>query len=166
MHDDVPMWTYWCLQEGTLGVDPEFRQTNDGAMPPVIHVDTDAPLYSDVDGSLITDKLWGIYYKPDFNFGGVQGGAMPYKIERDARQGRGRSLWRRKPGVHRRRRFRAHVVLGARVLPEALQGSDAALYRDEPSGGIGCFTPDSFPVFDRVPRELSTSSPIPITATR
>src|SRR3546814_20917031 len=50
-------------------------------MPPVIHVDTDAPLMSDVDGSLITDKLWGIYYKPDFNFGGVQGGAMPYKIK-------------------------------------------------------------------------------------
>ena len=22
--------------------------------------------------------MWGIYYKPDFNFGGVQGGAMPY----------------------------------------------------------------------------------------
>jgi hypothetical protein len=30
-------------------------------MPPVIHVDTDAPLYSDVDGSLITDSLWGLY---------------------------------------------------------------------------------------------------------
>ena len=23
------------------------------------------------------------------------------------------------------------------------------MYRHEPSGGIGCFTPDSFPVFDR-----------------
>ena len=42
-------------------------------MPPVIHVDTDAPLYSDDDGRLITDKMWGIYYKPDFHFGGVQG---------------------------------------------------------------------------------------------
>ena len=36
-----------------------------------------------VDGTLITDKLWGLYYKPDFNFGGVQGGAMPYKVEAD-----------------------------------------------------------------------------------
>ena len=33
MHDGVPMWTYWCLQEGTLGVDPSSR-TNDGEMPP------------------------------------------------------------------------------------------------------------------------------------
>jgi hypothetical protein len=24
----------------------------------------------------------------------------------------------------------------------------SALYRREPSGGIGCFTPDSFPVFE------------------
>ena len=23
MHDDMPMWTFWSLQEGTLGVDPE-----------------------------------------------------------------------------------------------------------------------------------------------
>jgi len=53
----IPMWHYMALQEGTLGVDPNFQKTNDGAMPPVIHVDTDAPLYSDRDRSLITDKL-------------------------------------------------------------------------------------------------------------
>jgi hypothetical protein len=80
MHDGVRMWKYWCLEEGTLGVDPNMHKTNDGRMPPVIHVDTDAPLYSDVDGSLITDKLWGLYYKPDFNFGGVQGGSSPYVV--------------------------------------------------------------------------------------
>ncbi len=83
-HDGVRMWHYMALQEGTLGVDPDFQKTNDGAMPPVIHVDTDAPLYSDRDGKLITDQLWGLYYKPDFHFGGVQGGAMPATVERDA----------------------------------------------------------------------------------
>ena len=50
MHDGVPMWHYMALQEGTLGVDPEYQKTNDGRMPPVIHVDTDAPLHSDRDG--------------------------------------------------------------------------------------------------------------------
>ena len=39
------MWRYWALEEGTLGVDPELQKTNDGKMPPVIHVDTDAPLF-------------------------------------------------------------------------------------------------------------------------
>src|SRR5690606_6229297 len=84
VHEGVPMWTFWSLQEGTLGVDPTLQRTNDGKMPPVIHVDTDAPLKSDVDGSLITDKMWGIYYKPDFNFGGIQGGASPYEVEQPA----------------------------------------------------------------------------------
>ena len=77
------MWRYMALQGGTLGVDPDFQKTNDGAMPPVIHVDTDAPLYSDRDGRVvITDQLWGLYYKPDFHFGGVQGGAMPTRRRR------------------------------------------------------------------------------------
>ena len=80
-HNGVGMWTYWCLEEGTLGVDPKYGPMNDGEMGPVMHVNTDAPLHSDEDGSLITDKLWGIYYKPDFNFNGIQGGAMPYKVE-------------------------------------------------------------------------------------
>ena len=82
--EGIPMWIYWSLQEGTLGVDPNLQVTNDGAMPPVIHVDTDAPLYSDEDGSLITDQLWGIYYKPDFHFGGVQGGAAPFIVDKPA----------------------------------------------------------------------------------
>src|SRR5690242_2668132 len=43
-------------------------------MPPVLHVDSDAPLYDD-DGKLITDELWGNYFKQDLH--GVQGGAAP-----------------------------------------------------------------------------------------
>ena len=40
------------------------------------------------------------------------------------------------------------MVLGARALPEALRGPDAALQDGRKSGGLGCFTPDNFPVFD------------------
>ena len=80
MHHDVPMWVFWSLQEGTLGVDPKMQRTNDGEMPPVIHVDSDAALISDVDGSVITEEMWGIYYKPDFHFNGIQGGAAPFKV--------------------------------------------------------------------------------------
>ena len=56
MHE-VDMWKYWFLQEGVLGVDENYLKTNEGKQPPVIHVDTDAPLYSDIDKSLVTDKL-------------------------------------------------------------------------------------------------------------
>src|SRR5204862_3549039 len=51
-----PMWTYWALQEGTLAVDPNEFTTNSGGFPPVTHVDSDAPLYDDVTGELITDQ--------------------------------------------------------------------------------------------------------------
>jgi Glycine/D-amino acid oxidases (deaminating) len=72
---DRPMWTYWALQEGTLGIEPKEFTDNRGDFPPVTHVDSAEPLIDDVTGDLITDKLWGIYYKPDFNFAGLQGGA-------------------------------------------------------------------------------------------
>ena len=74
---EVPMWIYWSLQEGTLGVDPNMLKTDSGDKPPVIHVDSDAPLVGE-EGEMITEKLWGIYYKPDFHFGGIQGGSAPF----------------------------------------------------------------------------------------
>ena len=127
VHHDVPMWKFWCLEEGTLGVDPEMHRTNDGRFPPVIHVDTDAPLYSDRNGKLITDKIWGIYYKPDFSFGGVQGGASPYKVEQDPDQVAVDPYGPEFAGLRGRRGFHRYVVLGAGALPEALRGPDAAL---------------------------------------
>ena len=148
VHDDVRMWVYWCLEEGTLGVDPEMHKTNDGRMPPVIHVDTDAPLYSDVDGSLITDKLWGLYYKPDFNFGGVQGGSSPYKVDQDpdtvAVDPYGPDLPDFIVGdnfIHTWCSMLAHCQ-------KRFEGKISLYKYKERSGGLGCFTPDSFPVFD------------------
>ncbi|MFH1124468.1 MAG: FAD-dependent oxidoreductase, partial [Pseudomonadota bacterium] len=82
VHEDIKMWTYMCLQEGTLGVEPAYGLNNKGKMPPVIHVDTDAPLYSSEDGSLIANEMWGIYYKPDLHFKGIQGGSMPWVVEK------------------------------------------------------------------------------------
>ena len=148
IHKDVPMWVYWSLQEGTLGVDPMLQRTNDGKMPPVIHVDTDAPLMSDVDGSLITDKLWGIYYKPDFNFGGVQGGAMPYKIETPVDQVAVDPYGPESPDFIVGDDF-AHMWCSALAFCQKRFEGQIGKYKKEPSGGIGCFTADSFPVFDR-----------------
>jgi glycine/D-amino acid oxidase-like deaminating enzyme len=147
VHPGRPMWTYWALQEGTLEVDPGTFTTSDGGFPPVVHVDSDVPLYDDIDGSLVTGAMWGIYFKPDFCFGGVQGGSAPYVVDRPA----------------------AEVAIDpyGTASPEFVVGEDFArmwtsglahclkrfekqrpLYRKEPSGGIGAFTPDSFPVFD------------------
>lgn len=147
MHGNVRMWSYWCVEEGTLGVDPDLQRTNDGSMPPVIHLDTDAPLYSDVDGSLITDKMWGIYYKADFNFGGIQGGAMPHKVERDPDEVEVDPYGPQSPDFVVGDDF-AHMWCSALAFCQKRFEGKVRHYKQGPSGGIGLFTPDSFPVFD------------------
>ena len=147
-HEGVPMWSYWCLQEGTLGVDPDFLKTNDGKMPPVIHVDCDEPLYSDIDGSLVTDEMWGLYYKPDFHFGGVQGGAMPHRVEREPAQVAIDPYGPESPEFVADEGFARQWCSSLAFCQERFAGK-YPVYKKEPSGGLGCFTPDSFPVFDR-----------------
>ena len=148
LHENVAMWTFWSLQEGTLGVDPELQRTNDGKMPPVIHVDTDAPLHSDVDQSVITDRLWGIYYKPDFHFGGVQGGAMPFKVKADPAKVQIDPYGPESPDFIVGEDF-AHLWCSALAFCQKRFEGKLPLYRKTPSGGIGSFTADNFPVFDR-----------------
>jgi len=147
MHENINMWIYWSLQEGTLGVDPDYLKTNDGKMPPVLHVDSDAPLYSDVDGSLITDEMWGIYYKPDFNFGGVQGGAAPDPIETDPDDVAVDPYGPDSPDYVMGDEF-AHMWCSALAHCQKRFEGKIGMYKREASGGIGAFTPDSFPVFD------------------
>ncbi len=142
-----PMWTYWSLQEGTLGVDPEFLTDRQGRMPPVVHVDTDAPLYDDSDGSLVTDGLWGIYFKPDFNFGGVQGGAMPFVVDRPTDEVAVDPYGPASPDFVVGADFARMWTAGLAHCLGRFEGK-SGLFSKEPSGGIGCFTPDSFPVFD------------------
>ena len=148
VHQDVNMWRYWQLEEGVLTVPPETLLTNDGRMPPVIHVDTDAPLLSDVDGSVITEDLWGIYYKPDWHFGGVQGGASPYKVETPVDEVAVDPYGPASPEFVSSADF-AHMWVSALAHCHKRFEGSMPKYHREPSGGIGCFTADSFPVFDR-----------------
>jgi glycine/D-amino acid oxidase-like deaminating enzyme len=142
----VDMWTYLLLREGTLGVDPGTFTDTRGNLPPVVHVDSDEPLYDD-RGDLVTNEMWGIYYKPDFNFGGVQGGAMPVAVGRPTADvavdpyGPASPEHGADPGFSR---------MWTSALAHCQQRFEGMshLYKDENSGGLGCFTPDSFPVID------------------
>src|SRR5215211_1184416 len=70
--EEREMWTYWYLQEGEIDIDPSVFVTADGTLPPVLHVDSHAPLHAD-DGTLVTDEQWGVYFKQEQD--SVQGGA-------------------------------------------------------------------------------------------
>jgi len=145
-HGGVDMWTYLFLQEGTLGVDPGLFTDTRGGLPPVIHVDSDAPLYDEA-GDLVTDEMWGIYYKPDFSFGGVQGGTMPVTVDKPTASvavdpyGPASPEYTAPPGF-------ARMWTSALAHCQQRFEGTSHLYKDENSGGLGCFTPDSFPVFD------------------
>jgi len=148
MHNDVPMWQYWFLTEGVLGVEPGFLKTDHGNMPPVLHVDTDAPLYSDIDKSLITDKLWGIYYKPDFHFNGIQGGSSPYKVGKAGGDGVVVDPYGPKSSEFTLDDDFAHMWTSALAHCHKRFEGKSHLFKKGATGGLGCFTPDSFPIFD------------------
>jgi glycine/D-amino acid oxidase-like deaminating enzyme len=137
---DRPMWTYWNLQEGEIQVDPLVFATADGAAPPVIHLDSDAPLHTD-DGELVTDELWGIYFKRDRH--GVQGGAAPLVVDGDVELDPYPQTTNVDPGF---------ADMWCAALSHAMSrfAGCRASYRDARSGGVGAFTADNFPVFDHV----------------
>jgi methylglutamate dehydrogenase subunit A len=135
---DRPMWTYWNLQEGEISVEPTMFATADGGAPPVIHLDTDAPLYTD-DGDLVTDELWGIYFKRDRH--GVQGGASPLTVGEEVELD---------PYPQTTDIDPAFPDMWCAALSHAMSRFEGcrALYKNARSGGVGAFTADNFPVFD------------------
>ena len=141
----VPTWTYWALQEGTLKVDPGFLVDNRGNMPPVVHVDTDEPLF-DEEGA-VTEGPWGVYYKPDFHFGGVQGGYLPRRVEKPSCEVKVDPYGPASPDFVVGEDFHRAWTAALAFCQQRFEGRNHLIGR-EPSGGIGSFTPDSFPVFD------------------
>ncbi|MBA2642366.1 MAG: FAD-binding oxidoreductase [Actinobacteria bacterium] len=135
---DQPMWTYWNLQEGEVSIDPLLFAKADGFAPPVIHLDTDAPLFTD-DGRLVTDELWGIYFKRDRH--GVQGGASPLVVEDDVELDPYPSTTDIDP---------AFPDMWCAALSHSMSRFEGCrpLYKNARSGGVGAFTVDNFPVFD------------------
>src|SRR5579859_5755898 len=142
-----PMWTYWALQEVTLVVDPRSFTDNAGSPPPVVHVDSDEPLRDDMTDELTTEQMWGIYYKPDVYFGGVQGGTSPYVIDKPAGSVAVDPYGPQSPEYTVTDDFVTMWTSALAACHKRFEGK-RHLYRREPTGGIGAFTPDSFPVFD------------------
>jgi glycine/D-amino acid oxidase-like deaminating enzyme len=131
------MWTYWYLQEGEIDVEPSVFVTADGSLPPVLHVDSTAPLHDDAR-ALVTDEQWGIYFKQDKH--SVQGGASPlpmgHEFEVDPY-----------PTGTVEESFPDLWCAALSHCMERFEGSRPK-YRQVRSGGVGAFTADNFPVFD------------------
>ena len=136
---DMPMWTYWYLQEGEVAVDPATFVTSDGHASAVLHVDSHTALRDD-DGRLITDEPWGIYVKPDRET--VQGGAAPIRL------GETFAVDPYPTGTV----DPGFPDMWCAALSHCLErfAGSRAYYQQVRSGGVGAFTVDNFPVFDHM----------------
>jgi glycine/D-amino acid oxidase-like deaminating enzyme len=136
---DVPMWTYWFLQEGEVALPPTTLNTDDGCEAPVLHVDSDRPLRDD-DGTVVSEGPWGIYVKPDRS--SVQGGAEPLTVgdavELDPY-----------PSGTVAESFPDRWCAALSHCLARFEGCRSR-YVQVRSGGAGAFTADNFPVFDRM----------------
>ncbi|MCP4417032.1 MAG: FAD-binding oxidoreductase, partial [Chloroflexi bacterium] len=147
MHLNQEMWTYWRLLEGEIRINPKEYVTAGGKTPPVLHFDSREPLISIKSGKQLNEKdgLWGTYWKQDRH--GVQGGAAPENL--------GHSAQVDPYGVASEKyvvgpEFADVWTSGLAHALERFEGCHLA-YDNTPSGGIGCFTADSFPIFDYAP---------------
>ncbi len=147
LHTSQEMWTYWRLLEGTLRIDPKEYVTADGKTPPVFHFDSREPLISLQSGKQLNedDGLWGIYWKQDQH--GGQGGAAPENLGHTAQVD---PYGAASPTYVVGNRFVDVWTSGLAHAIERFEGCHLA-YDHVPSGGIGCFTADSFPIFDYAP---------------
>ncbi|MEE9414280.1 MAG: hypothetical protein V3V01_03275, partial [Acidimicrobiales bacterium] len=99
------------------------------------------------DATLVSEDPWGIYYKPDFSFGGVQGGYMPYVVDKPAAEVAVDPYGPESPDFVVGDDFYRTWTAALSHCQERFEGK-SGLIKQEPSGGIGSMTPDSFPIFD------------------
>ena len=133
--EDQPMWTYWNLQEGEIQVDPQMFATANGSAPPVVHLDTDAPLHTD-EGELITDEPGGHLLQARLP---RRAGAAPRRWS-----SRATSSWT--PTRPRPTWTRASRTWCA-APSHAMSRFEGRPRQYGPLGGVGAFTADNF-VFD------------------
>ena len=151
---DQPMWTYWNLQEGEITVDPLMFATADGGAPPVIHLDTDAPLHTDDGRSSPTSSG-----ASTTSATGTASRAAPHRSPSTATSSSTR-IPRRPTSTH-------FPDMWCAALSHAMCRFEGCrpLYKPARSGGVGAFTADNFPVFDWVKPNVYASS-TRTTATR
>lgn len=137
------LWRYLALQEGEIEINPYIHITNDGKRPPLVHVDSDMPLYGE-DGRLVWDQPWGIYFKRDKH--AVQGGAVPLDVGPDCELD---PYGARSPYYCVDDRFYNLWVASLAHCMKRYEGT-RQYASAKPSGGVGAFSADNFPIFDFV----------------
>ena len=88
----------------------------------------------------------GFYYKPDVYRNGIQGGSSPYEVAKPASEVK-IDPYGHKSGKNFSLGLHLKINLPLHWLPKQFDGCHTQ-YKRQKAGGIGCVTPDRFPVFD------------------
>jgi len=147
--EDLKMWSYMALEEGELEVDPNSYRTSKKTEYPVIHVDTEATLMSDKNRKIIHEnEMWGFYYKPDIYRNGIQGGSSPYDIIKPNEEVSLDPYGHKSNEFQPRDSFEDKFTSALAFCQKQFEGCHSK-YKKQKAGGIGCVTPDRFPIFDQ-----------------
>ena len=109
--------------------------------------------------------MWGIYYKPDFAFGGIQGGAMPYKVDKPAEAVALDPYGPQSTEFIASPAFRDMWTSALAFCHKRFEGK-AAHYREEHSGGPRAASHPTASPSSMSSARIAMSSPTAITATR
>jgi glycine/D-amino acid oxidase-like deaminating enzyme len=137
----IDIWRFLALQEGEIDINPYVHITNEGKRPPLVHVDSDVPLHGE-NGQLVWDEPWGIYFKRDKH--SVQGGAVPLDVGPDCDVD---PYGTRSPYYCVDDQFYDLWVASLAHCMKRYEGTRKFASK-KPSGGVGAFSADNFPVFD------------------
>ena len=135
------LWRFLALQEGEIEINPYTHITNDGQRPPLVHVDSDVPLLNEA-GRLVWDQPWGIYFKRDKH--AVQGGAVPIDLGPTCQVD---PYGTRSPYYCVGDDFYDLWCASLAHCMKRFEGK-RQFASSRPSGGVGCFSADNFPIFD------------------
>ena len=127
VRNDVPMWKFWCLEEGTLGVDPEMHRMNDGRFPARAACRYRRAALLGPRRQADHRQALGHLLQARFQLRRRPGRRLALQGRPGSRPSGDRSVWSGLAGIRGRRGFHRYVVLGAGALPKALRGPDAAL---------------------------------------
>ncbi len=140
-----PLTAYWKAQEGEFQLPGVGLGGRAGREPPVVHLDQSGPLLSDLDGRVIADGAWGIYFRMGRTGTAVTGGGLPVRLAEPALDpyGSDNPAHAAEPG------FGEFFISGLATAFRRFRGG-AAGWRVTPGGGIVNHTPDNYPICDWV----------------
>ncbi len=142
------LFSFFLAREGDFVLPGVGLGARAGPEAPVVHLDSDRPLYSDRDGRLLTDEPWGIYFRMGRTGTAITGGALPTTLSDDLRvDPYGPSNPEQVAGDDFSELFTSGLAAAFGRFRGAGDRWQAAAH-----GGVVALTPDGYPVCDR-PRE-------------